>query len=125
MKAFNIINLIVIILMLVGICLSEELLVSSSLKEIQARSMEIELLVDKKNTLKITEIVLMIDNLEDKWTKSESSLCFMVNHKNIQEIGIDRFILAQNEYINNWMVFPPFRTSLQMGMRNTACSFIG
>ena len=95
MKTFNIVNLIVIILVLVGICLSEELIVSSSLKNIQSRSMEIELLVDKNDTLKKTEIVLMIDNLEDKWTKCESNLCFMVNHKNIQEIGHERSKLKE------------------------------
>ena len=33
------------------------------------------------------DIVLSIDNLEYRWHKDEASLCYMVNHKSIQEIG--------------------------------------
>ena len=87
MKPFHIINFILIFLLLVGICLAEELVVSNSLRDIQARSMEIEVLVDQNKTLKNIDIVLEIDNLEDNWNNYESKLCYMGNHKNIQEIG--------------------------------------
>ena len=97
MKPFHIINFIIIILLLAGICVAEELVVSNSLRDIQSRSLEIELLIDEVDTLKTTEIVLAIDNLEDKWSKSESKLCFMVNHKNIQEIGQE--IAKIKEYV--------------------------
>lgn len=97
MKAFHIINFILIILLLAGICVAEELVVSNSLKDVQSRSLEIELLIDEYDTLKKTEIVLAIDNLEDKWSSDESKLCFMVNHKNIQEIGQE--IAKIKEYV--------------------------
>ena len=87
MKGFHIINFILIFLLLIGICLAEELVVSNSLRDIQNRAIEIERLINDYETLKNTEIVLAIDNLEDKWFEDESNLCFMVNHKNIQEIG--------------------------------------
>lgn len=87
MKAFHIINFILIFLLLAGICVAEELLVSNSLRDIQSRTMNIEVLIDQQDTLKNTDIVLAIDNLEYNWTKDESNLCFMVNHKNVQEIG--------------------------------------
>jgi len=87
MKAFHIINFFLIFLLLAGICVAEELVVSNSLRDIQSRTIEIERLVDDYQSLKNTEIVLAIDNLEDKWTRYESNLCFMVNHKNVQEIG--------------------------------------
>ena len=30
---------------------------------------------------------MAVDNLEYMWRQDESALCFMVNHKSIQEIG--------------------------------------
>lgn len=87
MKPFHIINFVIILLLLVGICLAEELVVSNSLHDIQSRCLQIERLIDDYESLKKTEVVLSIDNLEDNWKKDESNLCFMVNHKSIQEIG--------------------------------------
>lgn len=87
MKAFHIISFISIFLLLIGICVAEELVVSNSLKDIQSRTIKIERLISDYSSLKNMEIVLEIDNLEDNWTKEESNLCFMVNHKNVQEIG--------------------------------------
>ena len=87
MKTLHIINFVFIILLLAGICVAEELVVSNSLRDIQTRTMEIEQLIEDYDSLKNTQIVLAIDNLEDKWAVDESNLCFMVNHKNIQEIG--------------------------------------
>lgn len=99
MKAFHIVNFIIISLLLVGICISEELVVSNSLREVQTRTMKIERLIDDLDSLKNTEIVLAIDNLEDRWTQHESNLCFMVNHKNIQEIGQE--IAKLKQYVSS------------------------
>lgn len=87
MKAFHYINFILILLVLIGICIAEDLVVSSSLKEVQARCYEIEALLADKDDLKNMDIILAIDNLEFIWTEDEASMCFLVNHKNIQEIG--------------------------------------
>ncbi len=87
MKAMHIINLVLIVLLLVGICVAEEVVVSKSLIDIQDRCLAIEQIVEEDKTLKTTRLVLAVDNLEYNWTQDESNLCFMVNHKNIQEIG--------------------------------------
>ena len=42
---------------------------------------------DNKDSLKSMDIVMAVDNLEYIWLQDESNMCFMVNHKNIQEIG--------------------------------------
>ena len=72
MKVWHIVNLILIVLLLIGICVAEEYVVSSSLRD---------------KTLKTTTLVLAVDNLDDNWKTDESNLCFLVHHKNIQEIG--------------------------------------
>lgn len=87
MKAVHCINLIIIILLLGGICLAEEFVVSASLRVVQYQSYRLEQLVEEKGTLKDMEVVMAVENLEYEWTKDEKKLCYMVNHKNIQEIG--------------------------------------
>ena len=99
MKAFHIVNLLIIVLLLIGICVSEELVVSSSLSDIQDRCLYIEQIVEQDETLKTVDLVLAVDNLEDKWDKYESKLCFLVHHKNIQEIGLE--IAKIKQYISN------------------------
>lgn len=99
MKVYHIINLIFIVLLLSGICVAEEVVVSNSLKDIQSRCFAIERLVEEKQSLKNLEIVLAVDNLEFNWNEEESNLCYMVNHKNIQEIGQE--IAKIKQYVSN------------------------
>ena len=99
MKLFHFINFGLIFLLLVGICLAEEFLVSNSLKDIQNRAMKIEQFIDESQTLKTSQIVLAIDNLEYTWTEEEGNLCYLVNHKNIQEIGQE--IAKIKQYISS------------------------
>ena len=86
-KIFHYINFVFILLVLIGICVAEELIVSSSLQEVHSYCYKIEQLLDDRESLKDMQVVMAVDNLEDVWTKEESLMCFMVNHKNIQEIG--------------------------------------
>ncbi len=87
MKFFHYINFILIVILLAGICVLEDVMVSNSLKEMQSICFEIEGKLENYNDLKNMDIVLSIDNLEYRWHKDEASLCYMVNHKSIQEIG--------------------------------------
>ena len=87
MKVFHILNFVFIVLVLAGICVAEEIVVSSSLTKIQEECFEIEKLINEKDDLLNMDVVLAVDNLEQSWNEDEGTLCFMVNHKNIQEIG--------------------------------------
>ena len=87
MKFFHYLNFILIIALLIVICVAEDVVVSNSLKEMQTMCYEIEALLDEKDDLKNMKMVMEIDNLEYRWTEDERNMCFMVNHKNIQEIG--------------------------------------
>ena len=88
----------------------EEVIVSSSLRKVQSACLELEAQVDDDATLKNMNIVLMVDNLEYMWTEDESALCYMVNHKNVQEIGQE--IAKLKIYIKEDDV-PSFHVSLQ------------
>ena len=110
MKVFRIVSFIVIFLLLILICVSEELVVSKSLRDIQSRCLYIEQIVERDESLKTSELVLAVDNLEDKWNIDEGKLCFMVNHKNIQEIGQE--IAKIKQYISGDDI-TAFKVSIQ------------
>lgn len=87
MRVFHILNFVFILLILIAICIFEGQIVSSSLYEVQTECFKIENKVERLGNIKNMEIVLSIDNLEYKWTEDEGKLCYLVHHKNIQEIG--------------------------------------
>ncbi len=87
MKIFHYINFILIFLLLIGICVIEDVMVSDSLYQIQKQCFMIERIVNEKENLKNMDLVLAVDNLEYKWFEDESKMCYLVNHKSIQEIG--------------------------------------
>lgn len=87
MKVLHYINFILITVFLVVICFVEDDLVSKALERIQSECFEIEKLVDEKDNIKNMDIVMEIENLEYSWLEDESNMCYLVNHKSIQEIG--------------------------------------
>ncbi len=89
MKTFSNIMLILIFAFLVSICIIEEFVVSNSLSQAMNDSLYIEKLLDEDNQLKSMTISLAVDDLEYHWIKNESKMCYLVNHKNIQEIGLE------------------------------------
>ncbi len=110
MKFFHYINFIIIVLILIAICITEELVVSNSLKEVQARCYEIEMTLAGYDDLLNMDITMQIDNLEYIWQEDEAAMCFLVNHKNIQEIGQEiaklKLYIASND-------IDAFRVSLE------------
>ena len=102
MRVFHYINFAFIFLVLVSICVVEDVLVSKSLQEIQAQCYEIENVLEGENDdLKNMRMVMEIDNLEYSWFEDEGKLCYLVHHKNIQEIGqeiakLKRYISAND-----------------------------
>ena len=87
MKVFHYINFGLIFLFLIAICIIEEVYVSGSLKAVQNDCFKIEKQLEQEENINTMTMALLVDNLEYHWEKNESDLCYMVNHKSIQEIG--------------------------------------
>ena len=43
----------------------------------------------EKDDIRDMELALAVDTLEYNWTVNESNLCYLVNHKSIQEVGAE------------------------------------
>lgn len=87
MKVLHYINFAIITVFLIAICFVEDDLVSKSLQRMQSECFEMEKLVDEKDNIKNMDIVMEVENLEYTWLRDESNMCYLVNHKSIQEIG--------------------------------------
>ncbi len=87
MKLIHYLNFLLIFLIIITICIVEDVLVNNSLTQTQNDCFLIEQQVEKLDDIQNMEVVMLVENLEYNWTNSESQLCYLVNHKSIQEIG--------------------------------------
>lgn len=89
MKIFSKIMLAFIFLFLIAISVIEDCVVSSSLKMAMDDCLYLEKISDDNEDLRTMDIALAVSDLETDWKKNESNMCYLVNHKNIQEIGLE------------------------------------
>ena len=89
MKIFSKIMLVFMFLFLIVICVVEDEISSKSLFIVQNDCLRIENLTDGKENLQAMPITLAVDTLEYNWMNNESKLCYLTNHKSIQEIGVE------------------------------------
>ena len=89
MKVFHYVNFVIIIAFLIGICWLEESFVSKGLTRVQNAAFELEKQIDERDSLLSNDIAIAVDNLEYRWVRDENALCYMVNHKNMQELGME------------------------------------
>ncbi|MDD4251486.1 MAG: DUF4363 family protein [Candidatus ainarchaeum sp.] len=83
------IYIIIIISILIAICIAEQLLVNGYLSTMETKITDIIEYVGDSETIDTPEIYDMIVNLETEWDSYEGVLCFLVNLKDIEDIGIE------------------------------------
>jgi len=89
MRKSVIVSVIFIFLFLVGICVFEDLVVTNGVKQVNEGCMEIEEMVEGLDDIRTMQIVMAVENLEYVWIQNEGGMCYLVNHKSIQEIGVE------------------------------------
>lgn len=89
MRKFVIVNIIIIFLFLIGICIVEDQVVTTSVRRVSEGCLAIEELVEGRDDIRTMEIVMAVENLEYQWQINEGKMCYLVNHKSIQEIGVE------------------------------------
>lgn len=94
---FKIVSVVVIVGILTAICVIEDRLVITSLEKVNDYCYEIEEVV-KKNGIVNGEVASLVDNLEYNWKENENMLCFLVNHKSIEQMAIE--IVRLKTYID-------------------------
>ena len=95
---FKTISTIVIVCALFVICFVEDRIATNSLKVVEDYCLQIEKTVEEEGTIVSGKVAALVDNLEDSWEKNESKLCFLVNHKSIENLGVE--IVRLKTYID-------------------------
>ena len=86
---FQLVSILVILAILITVCVVEDSLVSSSLSLVDEYCYGIEVAISENDGIKNSDICTLVDNLEYSWFANEWKLCYVVNHKSIQEIGVE------------------------------------
>lgn len=94
---FKLFAILFIVGVLIAICVVEDRVIVSSLNEVKNYCYEIEEIAEK-NGIVDGEVASLVDNLEYSWTVNEGKMCFMVNHKAIEQLGIE--IVRLKTYID-------------------------
>ena len=95
---FKLISILAIVGVLIAICVVEDRLVISSLDQVNRYCYEIETAIKENDGIVNGEVASLVENMEYDWKKNESSMCFMVNHKSIEPLGVE--IVRLKTYID-------------------------
>ena len=95
---FKLVSVILIVGVLIIICVIEDRLVITTLDKVNNFCYEIETAVENNGGIVDGEVASLVDNLEYWWEQKENGLCFMVNHKSIEQLGVE--IVRLKTYID-------------------------
>lgn len=101
MTKFGFIRLVAILALvgfLISICVIEDKLVTDSLKRVNNFCHQIEIAIEKNGGIVNGEVASLVDNMEYCWKKDEENLCYLVNHKSIENLGVE--IVRLKTYID-------------------------
>ncbi len=85
MRIFAKIFLSVILCVLIGVGVYEEVLRTQSLKNLRGSISKIEKAIEKGEFAQ-DNVKVLIDEMCDDWQSTEKQLAFLINYKNIQEV---------------------------------------
>lgn len=101
MRWFSKIMLILIFVFLITISIVEEIVVSRALVHVADSCYIIEEKVGEKEDIREVDIIMLVENLEYDWTESEQKLCYLANHRSMQELGAEiarlKIYIAEND----------------------------
>ncbi len=83
------IHISIIILFLIGICITEQILYQKYFEETTKKVEELRLVAETSTDVNTEDIISRTNDLENYWTKKESVLCTFINHKEIEDIGVE------------------------------------
>lgn len=87
-----------VFLFLIFSCVLEDRVIVSSLENVRDYCYKIEKSAELNGGIVNGEVVSLVDNLGYSWEKDEEKLCFLVDHKLMEQLGIE--IVRLKNYID-------------------------
>ena len=103
--------IIIISVFLVGVCVTEEILVKRTLFEINQKGTSLLVYVQNLTDLNTEDVLSKTRELNSFWLKYEDALCFFVNHKDMHEMGNE--LVKMISYAKN-NIKEEYTTSLEL-----------
>ncbi len=79
--------IITIFLILIGVCIWEDVYLSTNLKTLNEKATELASIVRNSEDVNSEIVKDKIKELDEFWTKTENYFCLVVNHINMEEAG--------------------------------------
>lgn len=98
-------------LLLAFLVVYEEISVTNSLDVIYEKSVELQAVTIDADHINTSDVLSRVENIYDKWTEYENKLCFLINHKSIQDMA------TQLTYMKSYVVsddYEDFTASLAL-----------
>lgn len=83
------IYILIIVVILIAVCIWEQLMVSNYLSNMQIKVENVITFVEGVEDINTTEIYELVEDLETTWDSYQTALCYTVNLKDVEDIGIE------------------------------------
>ncbi len=85
----RLIAVIVILLLLIGVCIWEQISVDTYLDDIYNKTLAIQNYTKETPDVNQPEVLAMVKDLEKSWKHHEEMLCFVVNHNDLDDLAVE------------------------------------
>ena len=103
--------MIVLLLILTGIIVWEQISVDTYLMEVKSITNTLADMVGGSEQINTTKVLEEVEHLEEVWEKHEGYLCLLANHKDIREMSIEIERMKACVSVNQ---FEDFKASLSI-----------
>ena len=107
----RLVGIIFIAIFLIGVCVTEEILVKNTLAEMNKQGNSLFEYVTALDNINTEEVLNKTRELNTYWLKYEDALCFFVNHKDMHEMGNE--LIKMISYAKN-NIKEEYTTSLEL-----------
>lgn len=83
------IHLLIIVIFLVTVCVWEEIAVNNYLDMIDDSVSDLQTVVLNVENIDSEDILFAVENLEDIWKLKENTFCVILNHQQVEVIGVE------------------------------------
>ncbi|MDD4815923.1 MAG: DUF4363 family protein [Clostridia bacterium] len=79
----------IIVAILIFVCVWEQLMITNYLSNMQTKITNVISIVEDETDINTTQIYGLVEDLENTWDGYQTALCYLVNLKDVEDIGIE------------------------------------
>ena len=112
------IHLVVIVIFLVGVCVWEEIAINTYLGQLDTVIVSLQAQVIDQENIDSNALLFEVENLEDLWKQKENKFCVILDHQEVEVIGVEIARLKASVVNNDWNEFNVGLVTIQFYIEN-------